>query len=71
MIAISEISEGSYSVEAEIIEVTSSELAIGDGANTIPVQIIVESIDGRWCITELDMGGRGANVDRAEIIVRA
>ena len=37
---------------------------------TFPVQITVESFDGSWHITEVVMGDRATNIEKAEIVTR-
>jgi len=54
--SISQASDGTYVVEGEIIEITSSELVNGGAANTIPVRLTVQWIEGRWQITEFADG---------------
>jgi hypothetical protein len=41
-----------YIVTGYVIEMTSTEIASGEAANQIPVQIVVEKVQGRWLVTE-------------------
>ena len=45
-----------YTVNGEIVEVTSTELENGGAAARRPVTIIVRKIDGRWLISSLMLG---------------
>lgn len=49
---LDKVNPDKYSVSGYIIEVTSAEVASGDAANRIPVQIVVERMQSRWLITE-------------------
>jgi len=54
--SIAQTPDGTYVVEGEIIEITSSELVSGGAAYTIPVRLNVQWIEGRWQITEFADG---------------
>ena len=41
-----------YVVDGFVIEMTSMEIASGEAANKIPVQLVAEKVEGRWLITE-------------------
>ena len=50
--AVTQLSQNTYLVSGEIIEVTSSELVSGGAASRIPIRVTVQQVDGEWSITE-------------------
>ena len=46
-----------YRIEAEVVEITSQEMAQGGYAAKRPVTLVVAKVQDRWLITGLEMGG--------------
>lgn len=52
--AITKTGKDAYWVTADIVEITSAEWVSGGAAGTIPIQLTLRRIEGRWLIVEFE-----------------